>query len=580
MERSETMEDRIAAARRLLDEGDLSGAARMAGEIRAERPAAGLRLLAGVALKRGDLAQARRRAEAAVAADPQDADALRALAFVEFSAGRRDAALELYGRAAKAAPQDVRAHLDHGRALAQAGRTEAALEAFGRAHALRPDAEVNAAMAAGLLGAGRAQEAAARAEEARALGLDSPELSLLLGQARLEAKDPAGALAAFRAVLAQAPDNRDALMGAAVAHARLGDAGPAGEMTRRYLELRPAAYAGPARGAEAQATVLNALYRGHFPAARYGEAIPLAENYPAYLLGERLRCRHLFLQLDRDFRPPPDAGEPGLVINNMVNPVALGEAGMARAKAALAAFGGPVINGLDGVARSSRARLFEALALQEGLIAPKLIEFRAGGGAGRRARALEAEFAYPYILRPATTQHGVGAALVSTRQEAEAALRRLAGQTVSAIAYHDCRDENGLSRVCRVGVIGDRFLPNWMHFADSWTTHENRVADPEAWRALGLDRKELAFLDAPESVLGRPLADLLGPVRAALGLDVFGIDFGIDREGRPVLFEANAAMNLMSTAHDTARPYRPAYRAAFRRALEDYLIARAREAAP
>jgi D-alanine-D-alanine ligase-like ATP-grasp enzyme len=40
----------------------------------------------------------------------------------------------------------------------------------------------------------------------------------------------------------------------------------------------------------------------------------------------------------------------------------------------------------------------------------------------------------------------------------------------------------------------------------------------------------------------------LRAIRERIPLDVFGIDFNVDAEGRVVFFEANATMNLFSTA--------------------------------
>ncbi|MGM0586091.1 MAG: tetratricopeptide repeat protein [Pseudomonadota bacterium] len=576
METGGAIEDRVAAARRLLDGGDLAGAARMAGEIRAERPAAGLRLLAGVALKRGDLAGARGHAEAAVAADPQDADALRALAFVEFSAGRRDAALELYRRAAEAGPENFDAQLDLARALALCDLTEEALARFEQAHARWPEARVKGPMAAALFRLDRTQEALALAHEALAQGLDSAELRCLLGQIRLETGEPARAAAEFRAALERQPQLRDALMGLAVAHARLHEAAAAREATRRYLELRPAVFAGAANEPEARVTVVHPLYRGHFVEPKYGEALPVAMNYPSYMESGRLRLRHVFAPLDGEAGLRVGETPEDVTLSNIVNGEALGEAEMARARAALEGLGAPVVNGLEGVARSARARLFPALEeAPEGLVVPKLLAFRADGDAARGARRLEAEVGWPCILRPARTQMGRGSGLVHDRREAEAALGRMGGQDLYAIAYHECRDAAGLSRMYRLAVIGERFVADRVHFTRSWTTHIGRILDAETWYGEGLDRIERAYHEAPESVIGLRPEELFEPVRRAVGLDVFGIDFGIDREGRAVLFEANASMNLMNPKLDAVRSYRPPWRAAFFEQVEALLLARA-----
>jgi len=52
----------------------------------------------------------------------------------------------------------------------------------------------------------------------------------------------------------------------------------------------------------------------------------------------------------------------------------------------------------------------------------------------------------------------------------------------------------------------------------------------------------------PEATLGRPVLQSLRAIRERIPLDIFGVDFDVDADGRLVFYEANATMNLFSTA--------------------------------
>jgi hypothetical protein len=49
-------------------------------------------------------------------------------------------------------------------------------------------------------------------------------------------------------------------------------------------------------------------------------------------------------------------------------------------------------------------------------------------------------------------------------------------------------------------------------------------------------------------MLGRSVIQALRAIRERIPLDVFGVDFDVNADGRLVFYEANATMNLFSTA--------------------------------
>jgi hypothetical protein len=66
----------------------------------------------------------------------------------------------------------------------------------------------------------------------------------------------------------------------------------------------------------------------------------------------------------------------------------------------------------------------------------------------------------------------------------------------------------------------------------------------------------------------------LDAIGRAMRMDIFGMDFDVDDEGRVVVFEANGSMNYFASAPKEF-PYPPEAEAAFIKALESLLDRRA-----
>jgi hypothetical protein len=86
----------------------------------------------------------------------------------------------------------------------------------------------------------------------------------------------------------------------------------------------------------------------------------------------------------------------------------------------------------------------------------------------------------------------------------------------------------------------------------------NAAMADHAW----MREEEARFLAAPEAVFDGAPGAALREIAAAVPLDYFGIDCAIARDGRLLLFEADAAMLVHGTDPPDLYPYK---RAAFER---------------
>ena len=170
--------------------------------------------------------------EAALALDPKHAAALEGLSHVYELTGETDALLEAREAKAAAAPSAKR-YAEVAAAWAERGRFDRAVDAWRKVTGLAPqDPTARAGLAHALRGAEEWTELAA-------LLRDSHEPVTLIELAEiLDSKldDPAGATAAYRAVLANDPANRDALEALARLHDRAGQSQHAIEILQKLLE--------------------------------------------------------------------------------------------------------------------------------------------------------------------------------------------------------------------------------------------------------------------------------------------------------------------------------------------------------
>jgi glutathione synthase/RimK-type ligase-like ATP-grasp enzyme len=190
---------------------------------------------------------------------------------------------------------------------------------------------------------------------------------------------------------------------------------------------------------------------------------------------------------------------------------------------------------------TGRDRVAAKLAGIPGLHVPRTIRRRIAEPAELVA-ALEAEgITYPVIVRIAGIHGGKTTVRIDRADDVASALRGIpwGGRDVYATEYVPYADADGLHRKLRVVVVGERVFLRHMVIAGDWHVHaqdrDERMAAEEQARLAGFD-----------DVLLPRIAPAVRAVADALQLDYFGIDCSLRPDGRLLLFEANAAMNILA----------------------------------
>lgn len=237
----------------------------------------------------------------------------------------------------------------------------------------------------------------------------------------------------------------------------------------------------------------------------------------------------------------------------------------------LANYGGKVVNHPQAVLQSGRDKIATTLAGTPGLRVPRVARLPGGKPAVAAKTIDRLGMAYPLIVRQTGTHTGKTVGLV----ESEDALRPTVASSGDYFAteFIDFRSADGLFRKFRVFFFGDRIVLRHMIVFDQWSVHGSTrmqfmVHRPE------LLAEEARLCGRAEGPFPAPLRAVFEEVRSRVALDFFGMDFGIDRDGQAVLFEANATMNFFPPVADPRFDYLQLPLAAGRQAFQQLVTAR------
>ena len=210
------------------------------------------------------------------------------------------------------------------------------------------------------------------------------------------------------------------------------------------------------------------------------------------------------------------------------------------------------INPPELVATIGRTAVAQRFAGSPNIIAPAVERIEAD-----ELRALAV--AEPLVVRPVGSQAGIGLARVENRDELYAYLEEQTSPAYFVMPFVDYRNDDGFFRKYRVMFVNG--TPYACHLAISprWMIHYyNAAMADHQW----MRDEEAHFIASLDAVFTGRLRDALDEISAALPLEYFGIDCAIARDGRLLLFEADAAMLVHGTDPPDLYPYK---RAAFER---------------
>ena len=227
-----------------------------------------------------------------------------------------------------------------------------------------------------------------------------------------------------------------------------------------------------------------------------------------------------------------------------------------------------VVNRPDAVVRSTRDQVAKQLAGIAGLQVPRAIRLRGSKPAYAAQLIEKAGLTFPVILRQVGTHTGKIVGLFNGATEVAAALEG-DGDHI-ATEFVDFASADGLYRKYRFFFIGRRLIFRHMLVSENWKVHAKDRARIMAERRDLIEEEEGLFARS-DGAFPEQVHETLHAVRDRMGLDYFGMDFGLMQDGRVLLFEANATMNFFPFLPDPRFEYVKRCEAPARRALQELL---------
>jgi tetratricopeptide (TPR) repeat protein len=513
-------------------------------------------------LQLGKLPEAIEMLSRVVKLAPGDADGYNDLGSALYDIGRAHEAVASYRRAVELNPRSSEAHSNLGRILCGMGRFEEAADCGQRALEIDP----GSAAACNNLGnalseLGKVTEAESSYRRAIALKPDYLEALINLGGALRDQSRWMEAKASYRLAVQIHPDS-------GVAHNALGRLlsrlSEDDEEAERALERAIALNAhdantyvelgnilmrkqqiGPALAMFrlAQRSQPLITWRANAEKAEFSALFldtPMGGSTPVnYLAGRASYDRHFHCVMPDT---PVDLdllrGKADVVFNMICN-ADDGEDMLVRALDLVERLGRPTINHPRLVMNTNRESIARRFANIPYSVTPKTT--RMTGPAVIQA-ALDGQFAglqLPLLVRVAGTHGGDDFDKFDNWLDIAAFVAKGPKSNYYVIEYLDYRSTDGYFRKYRVIFVDGEIMPYHLAIHDDWKVHHFRTdMANHAWMRLEEER----FLEDMGQVFNADQQDALRTMARATELDYGGIDCGIDRDGRIVVFESNAAM--------------------------------------
>lgn len=272
--------------------------------------------------------------------------------------------------------------------------------------------------------------------------------------------------------------------------------------------------------------------------------------------------------------------QPGFVLNNDANgQVLISEGRLPRLNELMDSFGVPVVNHPSKAVATIRDLAARSLAGIDNVRVPATTRFsRNGKSAEKLVEEIEAQYAYPLITRALASQEGKGMIKVDSH---DALLKVLLAvdcpENFFVTEFVDCRGKDAIFRKIRAAVVGSEIILMRVDYDTFWNVHgrKNRKRVPFYLERPYLLDEEKRICGDPDAELGRSAMLSLQAIRERIPLDVFGIDFAVDAQGTVIFYEANATMNLFSTApKEVANPKESGEK--LKRAFQSYFMSLAK----
>jgi len=202
-------------------------------------------------------------------------------------------------------------------------------------------------------------------------------------------------------------------------------------------------------------------------------------------------------------------------------------------------FGLPIVNHPRKVQQTTRDAVARLLGGIPRCRVPQALRLKAGADHSEAALKAMLPFTSSCLARPVGTHGGDDFEKLEDLAALSMFLSQRADHDHYLIEYIDYLSADGHFRKYRFIFVDDQVLPYHLCIGRDWKLHHiNTDMAHHGW----MQQEEAAFLGDASAVFGPAQMQALHAIRSRMGLDYFGIDCGLDRDGNVVVFEVNASM--------------------------------------
>jgi glutamate/tyrosine decarboxylase-like PLP-dependent enzyme/Tfp pilus assembly protein PilF len=381
-----------------------------------------------------------------------------------------------------------------------------------------------------------------------------------LGSVLLESEKPAEARVHYEAALRIEPGFPEAHGGMFYALTELGEP-EAARVHQRMAFGHKALFRNPYRGSAKPIPVLLLV-------SSTGGGTPIEK-----LIDDRVFETHVLVA---DFYDKKKPLPPHRFAFNGIGDCDVAAEALTAAEELLTQTSAPVLNLPAAVWASSRMEAARRLNNVPGLITPAIerLPYAVLAGEDGVAALAERGLQFPLLLRAPGFHMGRHFVRVDSPAELSEAVAALPGAgraeaELLAIEYLDAVGADGWTRKYRVMMVGGKLYPLHLALSRDWKIH---YFSADMAENAGNRAEDAEFLENMDGVLGKKGMETLRGVQTRLGLDYGGIDFGLNRRGEILLFEANSTMVVEQPVGDERWAYRRAAVERIHGAVHDLLM--------
>jgi hypothetical protein len=258
------------------------------------------------------------------------------------------------------------------------------------------------------------------------------------------------------------------------------------------------------------------------------------------------------------------------VVFNMICNVDDGEDVLVRALDLVDRLDRPTINHPRTIMHTNRESIARRFADIPHCVIPRTLRVAGAVLLESASRNEFADFRLPLLVRVAGPHGGDDFDKFESWPEIADFVAKSPELNYYVIEVIDYRSDDGFFRKYRVIFIDGEILPYHLAIHNDWKVHHFRTDMADH---LWMRQEEERFLDNIGGVFDAARQDSLRAMAGATGLDYGGIDCGLDRDGRIVVFESNASM-LVHDEKNQAFAYKNPYVARIKTAFDAMLSRR------